>query len=107
MVLSSSEQKIRLEMSADVTTSQRTVATPWLEGDHLIRGKKSGSNIRLHGTVYEYDQRNERQQTDKCDCRKIQESLGCVWHIKLCGEEAAEKPFLEERRCTSKWFWSR
>jgi hypothetical protein len=22
--------------------------------------------------------------------------LGCVWQIKMCGEDAAEKPFLEE-----------
>jgi hypothetical protein len=26
--------------------------------------------------------------------------LGCVWQIKMCGEEAAEKHFLEERLAT-------
>ncbi|UWE04023.1 hypothetical protein [Laceyella sacchari] len=34
--------------------------------------------------------------------------LGCFWQIMLCGEEAVEKSFLEERRCISeaneKWF---
>jgi hypothetical protein len=45
---------------------------------------------------------DERQQTDKCDCLEIQNSLGCVRQIKLCAEEAAEKPFLVVADATSK-----